>query len=460
MSLPSRWQIGLKTIFVLAIGNNMHIGLAGGVANTHYQLTRLLNEMGESAFFIRLSSNNFAFSQPLWEDASLTLSYDEVMQSTQWPREKWHKLERQFDFKPPDWLLEVDNGVSNQPIVKTNFLECTAYQLFELRRPELRRVRTVLGKADYLLLGAGWPEIVGNFTGRPFSIWPSGGDIREAAGRMKLETISPLRFAGRYLHHRLLRLSFEKADMIFSHNPMNMGSLRGCDRLKLKNFQYLPFPLGIATPVSSNEKFALRVELGKRLGFNVSNDVHLLFVPSRLDFSWKGTDRFLRAFCASKPKQTSLICSGWGIDRDKAIKMVGEAGMAEKVFFLNCALSKPLLLQMFQCADIVVDQFVLGAYGTSALEAMSVGTPVMMWIDEKKFKEANMSIPPVLNAKTTEEIRILLRKIDGDQIDIEEHGRSALSWVSEIHNAKQIVSRLIGHLAKINVQTKNNLQKL
>jgi len=160
-------------------------------------------------------------------------------------------------------------------------------------------------------------------------------------------------------------------------------------------------------------------------------------------------DKFLKAFTSSRLDNIGVICSGWGVNRSDAMRMVREANLEKKVKFLNVSLSKPLLLDMFRAVDLVVDQFNLGAYGTAALEAMSVGTPVMMWIDEHSFSKAGMSVPPVLNVQTEEEISNLLHKINHSAIDLIDRGRTSLSWIGEVHHYEKVLPNFVEKIAQI-----------
>src|SRR4030043_905009 len=98
--------------------------------------------------------------------------------------------------------------------------------------------------------------------------------------------------------------------------------------------------------------------------------------------------------------------------------------LPQQATFLPCAVSKPILYDFFRAADVVVDQFRMGIYGTSSVEAMSCGAPVMMWIDKKRFQANGWPPPPVLNGKNEEEITRMLRDILIGRIDLENRARA------------------------------------
>jgi glycosyltransferase involved in cell wall biosynthesis len=427
----------------------MKIGLAGGVANSHYQLAKLLNQLGYNIFFAHEREENFAFSQPVWEEVSLTLSYEDTMTSHKWDRETWLKIERQSGWQAPDWIFDVDDALNYkdrfQVFAGMNNIFCW---LLERRRSSLKKMRRILSNADLLVLGCGWSEIVAPFIGIPYVIWPSGGDMREAAGFPITNSTSLLGKINQAVKKTFLKMSFENAQFVASHNPVGMGALMGCGRLKLKGFEYFPFPLEPKPQIKPEEKRCLLKELASRLHLELPPSDIILFIPSRLDFFWKGLDKFLRAFTSSRPDRVGVICSGWGMNRSDSMRIVREADMEKKVKFLDVSLSKPLLLDMFRAVDLVVDQFNLGAYGTAALEAMSVGTPVMMWIDTPSFNTAGMSVPPVLNARTEDEIFNLLNKINHSEIDLTDRGRTSLSWIEEVHHYKRVLPSFVEKIAQ------------
>jgi len=63
------------------------------MANNMYVLSRALTHAGYTVCFIRDRNDRYAFSQPVWEDCSFTLSYQEVIESSSWSWEEWNVRE-------------------------------------------------------------------------------------------------------------------------------------------------------------------------------------------------------------------------------------------------------------------------------------------------------------------------------------------------------------------------------
>jgi glycosyltransferase involved in cell wall biosynthesis len=180
------------------------------------------------------------------------------------------------------------------------------------------------------------------------------------------------------------------------------------------------------------------------MGAGPVTETYAGFVPSRVDFEWKGQDRLLRALTALRQRRADcsvhLIFSGWGNDLQRARDFARANGLAQHVTFLDAGLSKPLLLEFFRAADFVVDQFIVGMTGTSALEAMACAAPVMMWVNDAV--ERHWGQPPVIQARTAEDIERALEDISLARLDLDEIGRRQQQWVLSQHDPAKVVRGL------------------
>lgn len=169
------------------------------------------------------------------------------------------------------------------------------------------------------------------------------------------------------------------------------------------------------------------------------------FVPSRVDFEWKGQDRLLHALARLNRQGAAanvhLIFSGWGTDLAAARDFVRAEGLDHHVSFLNCALSKPLLYDFFSSADFVVDQFVVGMTGTAALEAMSCGAPLMTWVNQRA--ERKWGFPPILQARTSEDIEAVLRELSAGRLEIDRVGAAGREWVGRLHDPEKVAREFL-----------------
>ncbi len=168
----------------------------------------------------------------------------------------------------------------------------------------------------------------------------------------------------------------------------------------------------------------------------------LVLVPARQDWRWKGSDAMLRGFAQATRGRTdvTLVCAGWGADLARSQALARELGLEPRVRFLPHALSKTRLLRHYRAADIILDQFALGSYGTSALEAMSCERPLLIHLDPVRFAPFLDELPPVANCRTAEEIAGALAQLIDDPSERRALGARARRWVVA-HHGDELVER-------------------
>lgn len=97
--------------------------------------------------------------------------------------------------------------------------------------------------------------------------------------------------------------------------------------------------------------------------------------------------------------------------------------------------------KIYQKADIVIDQIILGSYGGVAVEAMSMGKPVISWISDF-MRERYPNELPIISANPNnikEKIEILLSDKDL-RIELGKQGRE---YVEKYHDANKAVKNLL-----------------
>jgi glycosyltransferase involved in cell wall biosynthesis len=203
--------------------------------------------------------------------------------------------------------------------------------------------------------------------------------------------------------------------------------------------EYLPFFV-------DTERYSPGAEEDLRARFLPAGDGALVFVPSRQDWYWKGSDRMLRGFAlaASARENAVLVCAGWGSDLERSRALASTLGIEDRVHFLPYALSKRRLLRYFRAADVVADQFTLGWYGGSTFDAMSCAKPVLVHLDVERYREAIAEVPPVANVSSPEEIAAALRRLLIDVDERERVGDAARNYILARHG-----ERLLDHLVEL-----------
>jgi glycosyltransferase involved in cell wall biosynthesis len=266
---------------------------------------------------------------------------------------------------------------------------------------------------------------------RPYTTLATGSDLRELARQDST--------AGR----RTLS-SFRKARALFIANPdlMEIAS-----ELGLSNRVY--FPLIVDT--EKYHPFQYKLEKPE---FDT-----VFFHPSALDWSYRGrgralsglkyNDRFIRAFAryVQEGHNSLAIIVDWGVDKEKTRDLVRELGIDSNVQFIS-PMPKRNLINYYNGADVVIDQFGVGWFALVALEAMSCAKPVMVYANNRYSQLFYSEEPPVLNCQTEDEIYQQLLKAS-DKEYREHLGRQAREWVLKYHHWEKVIDKLIIHYETI-----------
>jgi glycosyltransferase involved in cell wall biosynthesis len=96
-------------------------------------------------------------------------------------------------------------------------------------------------------------------------------------------------------------------------------------------------------------------------------------------------------------------------------------------------LSKLRLLRYYRAADIVADQFTVGSYGGSALEAMACERPLLINLSPERFAGRFTSFPPVMNVSEPAQIAAALTQLFEDREARARLGERAREWVVQNH---------------------------
>jgi hypothetical protein len=99
-------------------------------------------------------------------------------------------------------------------------------------------------------------------------------------------------------------------------------------------------------------------------------------------------------------------------------------------------------LKLVRDADIFLDQFVLGAYGMAALEAMALGKPVLCYIKPSMAAQYPADLP-IVNA-TQESLTDIIAELLADGVRRHEIGLRSRAYVEKYHDAIKIAGELKG----------------
>jgi glycosyltransferase involved in cell wall biosynthesis len=432
----------------------MRIGLYGGEANATYLIAKALARAGQDVLLVRDWGMFHPFGHPVWQDAPLRLDAGELDDGRPWDRDRVRALEARAGWRAPDWVVDpLEAAPAAAPgaggFAGVRGLDAAFLKAVFLRRPHLAAGLDLLRECDMVICNGLEGTTLGLLSGRPVLLWPFGTDIRLVAGfdppgggclRARVEN----RF-----WRRLMRRAYPRALGVGSHDPWVAGGERG-DAFAAsgaRRLLYFPLPMPEVDPPLGRaaRRTALAAALGA-LGVPCPEADVICVVPSRLDARVKGSDRLLRAVArVAGSGRLHVLALGWGRDR----QALGEACGAEHVTVLPFVLSKPLLYGLLSGADMVADQFVVGGYGAAALEAMACGAPVLMHLAAGAFAAKGFALPPVLQAKTEEDIVAALAAVLDGRIDLDARGREALEWIRRVHGWRAVADGALPQVAAL-----------
>ncbi len=204
------------------------------------------------------------------------------------------------------------------------------------------------------------------------------------------------------------------------------------------------------------------LEKNQKSDFDTSRKLKI-FHPSNLDWnatnpiagrvSTKGNDRFFKGLSKAIAAGLEMECVvlDRGKDREAAHQLINELGL-EKYITWKPHLTRDELKKEMISADIVIDQFDVGGLGGVLAEAMSLGKPVMTYIDEDSIRVLYPELPPVLNCRTEEEItaQLLLAQ---DRDFLKSLGQSAHEWIYRYHSSETVMNSFLFYYSMITGHT-------
>jgi glycosyltransferase involved in cell wall biosynthesis len=212
---------------------------------------------------------------------------------------------------------------------------------------------------------------------------------------------------------------------------------------------YMTFPLPY-TPFHkpSGESLGPWREILARVGFFKNKYKWVVLLASSLDwtehrFRWtKRSDIFLRGYSrfVQEGHDVGCIIRQSGVDKENIHNLIEELGIQDQCMFIP-TVDNLVLPSVFRMVDVVADQFDIGTFGGTALEAMSAGKPVLVKIDSSYHNMVYSSHAPILNCGDESDVYLHLKRLDSADYR-DEIGKAAKEWLKTNNLFDQSVARL------------------
>ena len=432
----------------------------GNVANNGYINAKLLRRAGVEAD--ALVDEWHILSQPEWEDAPLEGRFEpfdslaEPAARAGWHRPEWVLSFREWDpeFRRQSWLGERARIAAAMPRISRLHRRLSALDSHAGGVPESGRI----GLVDVVRAWAWFDRLQRSFGPlqdlfrsydlvQAYSTDPILALVAGASPYIAFEhgTMREIPFEHSWLG-RLLTLAYRRAAAVVITNPDVLDQAR---RLGIENYVFIPHPL--------DERKYTPGPTPLRAKLEADGADFILLCPSRHDWNIKGTERMLQAFAlfvAERPNAL-LLLSDWGLEVDRSRALISRLGIDRNVRWVD-PLPKLQLIEAYRAADVVLDQFLIGTFGAVAPEAMSCGTPVVMAFDAEHHRWCFPALPPVVDARTPEEIRSALQRLAEDPAERARLARAGRAWVEEHHSSRMVVERQLALYGKV-LQTHERL---
>lgn len=376
------------------------------MANDGYNIVK---EMRKNNINVDLGINtsDFGMGRPEWEDGGFEEGTNPYMIDKQIVKDSWESPEwiKYFNFQnhlsKKKSLIKKLNAVLN--VIKM----IREYDIVEAHVPW--SLYAQFSGTPYVAYDAGW-----------IRYFPFGNGIRD----------------------KLARRGYRNAKKIILTNPDTYEIFDKLSYLDQEKLVFIPFAIDPEKykPIQVHNKYTNNGEL-------------LFFSPARQIWEEKGNDMMIKAFARLLKDfpNSKLLMVAWSIDEQKSKDLVKTLGIEKNVTWIK-PVPKNELIEIYNAADVVMDQFVVGSWGTSTPEAMCCGKPVLMFYKKEYILRAFGEEPPILNSSKEDEIYENMVKLAKDKSFRKELGKKSREWIIKTHSPKTVYLR---HLEVLNSINKN-----
>lgn len=376
----------------------MRLLILGNLANDGYVVAKELRKMNVDVD-LGINRSDFGMALPEWEDGNISGSIDPYNIGKDQLRNVW---------TPPEWIRYFD------------FQNKVPWKRSPQKRLEAAmRVIKMMKEYDVIESHVPW-SIYSQFSGMPYVVYDAGW-VRYLS-------------SGNSIRNRLARRGYAKARSIMFTNPDTWEIFEKQAYLRQDRIQFVPFSI-------DPEKYK-PFDCGDLRSKYAKESELLLFSPSRQIWREKGNDKMIRAYAKflKRYPNSKFIIVSWSVDEEASLNLAKSLGISEHIVWMK-PVPKNQLIQFYNIADIILDQFVVGSWGTSTPEAMSCAKPVLMFYKKEHIVRAFGEEPPILNSFTEDEICSNLIKLADDPDFRRDLGRKSREWIIKTHSPRLVATK-------------------
>ncbi|HET9473626.1 MAG TPA: glycosyltransferase, partial [Steroidobacteraceae bacterium] len=384
-------------------------GFVCNIANGLYHRAVALRKRGMDITVFTHPDDRYVMSHPEWEE------YDGVLDASLVDFGRAVEAGVLFPSVPGIVRLAPDavpSSVSQAWRVKPSFVGALEWLRWYGVVVRFRSLLNALQEMDALL--SSQAPYLAYLAKRPYLVTQMGGDIwYECSHDDRLG--------------RLQRTAYFNANAFLVSNPWSYAHAR---RFGMRHLIYLPVLLDEEAYSPGIGRF--RSEWAAAIGGEF-----FVLCTARLDDLYKGSKIALDGFARFAALNTGarLVVLGWGADRDKRLAGLRALGIADKTLVLPLS-GKRRLIEYLRSADCLLDQLVLGYYGSTALESMACGLPVLMRLETDQYAAlCETGAPPVLNCATPQDVAQALERLSTSEAWRRELGERHRAWFLANHSA-------------------------
>jgi len=238
---------------------------------------------------------------------------------------------------------------------------------------------------------------------------------------------------------RSCALSYRCANYVLITNADNREAAL---RLGVRKYGFIPHMVNESFLPDSKEKQELYRKLHQDLAspFIVFHPPrHHWSAPQRLEGD-KGNDIFLTGFAKfikdREPKAKVLLVK-WGTTVGQSISLIEQLGITPNVRWILAQPHREMIRFICGC-DLVADQFVLGAFGNIMPQALFCGRPAMLFLNEAMHTWCFDTMPPIINAKSPEDVYAGLCKVHENKPFVNELITRGHDWYMKYHSNERV----------------------